>query len=218
MAYCKILRQLFPSWKQKSPLIPTKIGWWNQLNLLVILQVYGNVFNIFTKKREVPECLQVDFLFYKKRTFFLQKKTLLWKEIRTQKLDKKYPKVVSKFWKVLNILKPNNIILCRFGSRITVNLKLNVRFPINHFSIIVQPPPCTARCVLSCADISYFISDSVTVDRRLNAASRKKIILRNFDTFSHQMFLKKRPPPPWLIILMKRIRLLSYYLLLSLSI
>ena len=75
---------------------------------------------------------------------------------------------------MLNILKPKNVILCRSGSRITVNLKLNMRFPINHFSIIVRPLPCTARCVLSCADISYFISGSVAVDRRLNAASKKE--------------------------------------------
>ena len=54
-----------------------------------------------------------------------------------------------------------------------LNLKLNLPFPINHFSIFVQPPPCTARCVLSCADISYFMSGSVAVDRRLNAAKKE---------------------------------------------
>ena len=48
--------QLFRSWKQKSPLIATKFRWQNQLNLLVIFQVYGHFLNIFTKKREVPEC------------------------------------------------------------------------------------------------------------------------------------------------------------------
>ena len=32
----------------------------------------------------------------------------------------------------------------------------------------------TAMCILIYADISYFISGSVTVDRRLNAASKKE--------------------------------------------
>ena len=49
-----------------------------------------------------------------------------------------------------------------------------MRFPINHFSIIVLPPPYIARCVLSCADITYFISALVAVDRRFNAASKKE--------------------------------------------
>ena len=49
-----------------------------------------------------------------------------------------------------------------------------MRFAINHFSIIVRPPPYTARCVLSCADITYFISASVAVDRGFNAASKKE--------------------------------------------
>ena len=49
-----------------------------------------------------------------------------------------------------------------------------MRLPINHFSIIVRPPPCTARCVLSCADSTCFTSDSVTVDQRFNAASEKE--------------------------------------------
>ena len=82
--------------------------------------------------------------------------------------------MVLKFWNILNILKPKNVILCRSGSPIAVNLKWNLRFAINHFSIIFRSPPCTARCVLSCADISYFISGSVAVDRRLNAASEKE--------------------------------------------
>ena len=60
------------------------------------------------------------------------------------------------------------------NTRITVNLKLNMRFPINHFSTIVRPPPCTARCVLSCADITYFISSLVAVDRRFKAASKEE--------------------------------------------
>ena len=42
---------------------------------------------------------------------------------------------------------------------------------------MVWPPPCNARCVLSCADISslvisYYISASVTLGRRFNAASK----------------------------------------------
>ena len=49
-----------------------------------------------------------------------------------------------------------------------------MRFPINHFSIIVRPPPCTARCVLSCANISYCILGSAAVDRHFKAASKKE--------------------------------------------
>ena len=58
MIQCKILIQLFPSWKLSSPTpIITRFGWVNQLNLLVIVQVYSNVFNICTKKKEVPESI-----------------------------------------------------------------------------------------------------------------------------------------------------------------
>ena len=116
---------------------------------------------------------RADFLFYTSNLWY-KKKTLAWNEIRAQKLDKWYPKVVLKFWKIWNILKPKNVILCRSGSRITVNLKLNMPFPINHFSIIVWPPPCTSRCVLSCGDTNYFLSGSDAVDWRLNAASKKE--------------------------------------------
>ena len=94
----------------------------------------------------------------------------------------------------LNILKPKNVIHC--GSGITVNLELNMRFPINHLSIIVRPPPCTARCVLSCADISYFISGSVAVDRRLNAASKKENNTEGMSIhFLIRCFLKNDPLP-----------------------
>ena len=97
---------------------------------------------------------------------------------------------------MLNILKPKNVILCRSGSRITVNLKLNMRFPINHFSIIVRPPPCTVRCVLSCADITYFISGSVAVDRCLNAASKKENNTEGSSIrFLIRCFLKNDPLP-----------------------
>ena len=68
----------------------------------------------------------------------------------------------------------NNVILCRSDSLITVNLKLNMHFPINHFSTIVRRPPCTTRCVLSCTEITYFISASVAVDQRFNAVSKKE--------------------------------------------
>ena len=82
------------------------------------------------------------------------------------------------------------------SSRITMNLKLNMRFPINHFSIIVRPPPCTVRCVLSCVDITYIFSGSVAVDRRLNAASKKE---NNTEGMSLQFlircFLKNEPLP-----------------------
>ena len=81
-------------------------------------------------------------------------------------------------------------------SRITVNLKLNMRFPINHFSIICRPLPCTARCVLSCDDITYFISASVAVDRHFNEASKKENILREYlYIFSSNIFEITTPPP-----------------------
>ena len=75
-------------------------------------------------------------------------------------------------------------------------------FPINHFSIIVRPPPCTAMFVLICANITYFISGSVTVDRRFNAASKKTSKLRECPYISSSNISQKRPPPPWLIILL----------------
>ena len=49
-----------------------------------------------------------------------------------------------------------------------------MRFPINHSSMIIRPPSCTARYVLSCANINYFILASVTVDRCFNATSKKE--------------------------------------------
>ena len=103
--------------------------------------------------------------------------------------------MVLKLSKILNNLKPkNNVILCRSGSRITVNLKLNMHFPIIHFLIIVRPPPCAARCVLSCADITYFISASVAVDRRFNAASKKENNTEGMSIhFLIKCFLKKTP-------------------------
>ena len=71
-----------------------------------------------------------------------------------------------------------------------------MRFPVNQFSIIVRPPPCTARCVLSCTDVTYFISASVAVDRRFNAASKKENNTERISTqLPHQMFPEKRPPP-----------------------
>ena len=92
-----------------------------------------------------------------------------------------------KFSKILNILKPKNIILCKSDSHITMNLKLNVHFQINHFSIIVRPPWCTARYVLICADITYFISASVAVKRRFHAASK---IENNTEGMSIYFFIK----------------------------
>ena len=69
-----------------------------------------------------------------------------------------------------------------------------MRFPINHFSIIFQPPPCTARCVFSCADIIYSVS--VAVDRRFNEASKKENNTEGMPMhFLIKYFLKKAPPP-----------------------
>ena len=82
-------------------------------------------------------------------------------------------------------------------------------FPINNFSIIVRPPPCTAMFVLSCADITYFISGSVAVDRRFNAASKKTSKLRECPYISSSNILQKGPPPPWLIIKSKHINVES---------
>ena len=117
-------------------------------------------------------------------------------EIVTQKLDKQYSKVVLKFSKILHNLKlKNNAVLCKSGSCITVNLKLNMRFPINHFSIIVRSPQCTAKWVLSCADITYFISASVAVDRLFNAASKKENNTKGMSIhFLIKYFLKKPSP------------------------
>ena len=71
-----------------------------------------------------------------------------------------------------------------------------MRFPINLFLIIVRPPPCTAKCVLSCADISYFISGSVAVDRRSNAASKKENNTEGMSIhFLIRCFLKNDPSP-----------------------
>ena len=141
--------------------------------MLVILQVYRNFFNIFTKQRETPECFSGRFsllYFYS----LVKKENIGLKWNKDIKIRYIIPESSFKIWKILNILKPKNVILCRLGSRITVNLKLNICFPINHFPIIVRPPPCTARCVLGCADISYVTSGSVAVDRHLNAASKKE--------------------------------------------
>ena len=91
-------------------------------------------------------------------------------------------------------MKTKNVILCRSGPRITMNLKLNMRFSINHFLTIVRPPSCTAKCVLSCADISYSISGLVAVDRRSNAASKKENNTMGIPIhFPIRCFLKNNP-------------------------
>ena len=77
-----------------------------------------------------------------------------------------------------------------------MNLKLNIRFSINYFSIIVRLPPCTARFVLSCANITYFISAPVAVAQRFNAASKKENKTEGmFTHFLIKYFLKKTPSP-----------------------
>ena len=68
--------------------------------------------------------------------------------------------------------------------------------PISHFSIIVRPRPCAGRCVLSCADITYFISVSVTAGRRFNAASKKENNTEGMSIhFLIKCFLKNDPSP-----------------------
>ena len=66
-------------------------------------------------------------------------------------------------------------------------------FPIVILSTIVQPPPCAARCVLSCANITYFFSVSVAVGRRFNATSKKKITEGFSIHFVIKRFLKSNP-------------------------
>ena len=71
-----------------------------------------------------------------------------------------------------------------------------MHFPVNRFSIIVRRPPCTARFVLSYADITYFISASVAVDRRFNAASKKENKTEGMSIhFLIKYFLKRTPSP-----------------------
>ena len=72
--------------------------------------------------------------------------------------------------------------------------------------------PCTVRCVLSCSDITYFISVSVVLDRHFNAASKKEYNIDGMSIhFLIKSFLKMILFPLTHIISMKRIRLLSYY-------
>ena len=87
------------------------------------------------------------------------------------------------------------------------------------FSTVVWPPPYTSRCLLSCANITYFISASVALSRLFNTASKNE---NNTEGMSIQFLVKSFPkttPSLWTHrILKKRIRLLSYYQLLPLSI
>ena len=78
-----------------------------------------------------------------------------------------------------------------------------------------------ARCVLSCADISCFISASIALCRSFNAASKKennteRIYIHTFYIhFLIKSFLKTTPSPLTHIMLINRIRLIqatiSYY-------
>ena len=61
-----------------------------------------------------------------------------------------------------------------FASPALTEFKVEHAFPNQSFFNHRSNWPCTTRCILSCADISYFISGSVAVDRRLNAASKKE--------------------------------------------
>ena len=80
----------------------------------------------------------------------------------------------------------------------------------------------TARCVFSCPDISCFISASITLGRRFNAASKKESNTQEiyfhmfYIHFLIKTFLKTTPSPLTYIILISRIRLfsatISYYL------
>ena len=50
--------------------------------------------------------------------------------------------------------------------------------------------------LLKCANITYFISVSVAVGQRFNAASKKKITLRDFPYIFSSKDSLKRPPLP----------------------
>ena len=103
-----------------------------------------------------------------------------------------------------------------------MNSKLNMGLPINYFFNHCRPPPCTAWCVLSCANtlVILFHLQSLSIDVLMQLLE-KKITLSGFihsyvldpnvHTFSHQNFLKNNPLPIGHMILMNRIRLLHYY-------
>ena len=60
------------------------------------------------------------------------------------------------------------------------------------FSAIIRLLPRTARRVLSCADITYFISVSVALGRRFNAASKKE---NNTEGMSIHFLIRSFPIP-----------------------
>ena len=107
-------------------------------------------------------------------------------------------------------------------TRIIVNSKQNMRFPNSHF--LDHPSTTTmhiAKCVLSCADISCFISASIALCRSFNSTSKKEnntegIFIHTFYIhFLMKSFLKTTPSPLTYIILTNRTRLIqatiSYY-------
>ena len=107
-------------------------------------------------------------------------------------------------------------------TRIIVNSKQSMRFPNSHF--LDHPSTTTmhiAQSVLSCADISCFISASIALCRSFNSASKKEnntegIYIHTFYIhFLTKRFLKTTPSPLTYIILTNRTRLIqatiSYY-------
>ena len=97
---------------------------------------------------------------------------------------------------------------------ITVNSKLNMRFLNSHFLDHRSTTTMhTARCVLSCAEISCFISASVALGRRFNAASKKEnntegiYIYLFYIHFLIKSFPQTTFTPLTHIILINRIRL-----------
>ena len=114
---------------------------------------------------------------------------------------------------------PNHFL----NHRWTTTMYCQVRFKLFHhyllyfsfpiiFSTIVEPPPCTARYVLNCSTIIYFISVSVAFGRRFNAGSQKKTTLRECPyIFSWKVSWKATPTALSLIIVIKEMRFLSYY-------
>ena len=97
-------------------------------------------------------------------------------------------------------------------SRITVNSKLNMRFPINRF--LGHHSTTTIKCQvrLKLADITYFISVSVALRRRFDAASKKENNNEGVSIhFLMRSFLNTTPSQLTHKILMKRIKLLRFY-------
>ena len=106
--------------------------------------------------------------------------TLAWKRNKDKKIRKIIPQkckyeVVFKILKNLKSnLTPKKVILCSTTLSLLWSQSWKCVSQTVIFLTIVWPPPCIARCVLSCVDISCFISALITLAWRFNAASKKE--------------------------------------------